>query len=93
MRKRYSKGENMIDVAGWVTAAAGAIGVMGGLLRVVLRQRAGLERERSARSAARMAGIVKITHRPHARVRVTERDRDGERIIEVGGQGDVEAAA
>jgi hypothetical protein len=91
----------MIDVAGWVAAAAGSAGVIastikvGGLLRIHLRQRARtrLEQERSARSAARMSGIASIAHHPHARVRVVERDGDGERMIEIGGHDDFEVAA
>jgi hypothetical protein len=83
----------MIDVAGWATAAAGAIGMAGGLLRLHLKQRERVERERSARSAARMSGIARIVHHPHARVRVVERDGDGERVIEIGGRHDAGAAA
>lgn len=82
----------MIDINDWVAAGAGLLGtavatVNGGhLLRTHLRNRVQvqLERERSTRSIARATGMAHLLHHPPARVRVVERDADGERLIEIG---------
>lgn len=82
----------MIDMNVWVAAGTGLLGAAvavlngGRLLRAHLRHRARvqLERERSVRSLARTSGLAQLLHHPHTRVRVVERDRDGERLIEIG---------
>jgi hypothetical protein len=92
----------MIDINAWAASGAGLLGAaaaavnVGALLRTHLRQRAlvQLERERSARSIARTAGVAQMLHHPQARVRVVEKDSDGERLIEIGGPaGSAELAA
>jgi hypothetical protein len=83
----------MIDINAWPAGGAGLLCATAAavnlsvLLRTHLRHRAlvRLERERSARSIARTAEVVRMLHHPHARVRVVERDSDGERLIEIGG--------
>jgi hypothetical protein len=82
----------MIDITAWVAAGAGLLGTaaaavkVDSLLRTYLRQRTyvQLERERSARSIVRAAGLTRILHQPRATVRMVERDVDGERLIEIG---------
>jgi hypothetical protein len=82
----------MMDFNAWVSAGAGLLGAglatvnVVGLLRMCLQQRARLqlERERSARSAARANGFAQMVNRSHASVRFVERDDDGERLIEIG---------
>lgn len=86
------EGTDMIDIDAWVVAGAGLLTTvataanLGRLLQATLRQRAKveLERERSARSIARTAGLTRMLRQPHATVRVVERDSDGERLIEIG---------
>ncbi|MCA2218434.1 hypothetical protein [Jidongwangia harbinensis] len=82
----------MIDINAWLAAGAGLVGAavtavnLGGLLRTHLRQRVRvqLERERSARCIARAAGMAELVNNPRARIRMVERDDDGERLIEIG---------
>ncbi|MFI7544215.1 hypothetical protein [Actinoplanes sp. NPDC049599] len=82
----------MIDMNEWVAAGAGLLGTAvaalngGRLLRTHLRHRTQvqLERERSTRSIARTTRLAQVFNHPHARVRVVERDGDGERLIEIG---------
>ncbi|MEU8233990.1 hypothetical protein AB0C12_30765 [Actinoplanes sp. NPDC048967] len=82
----------MIDMNEWVAAGTGLLGAAvtvlngGRLLGTHLRHRAQvkLERERSTRSLARTTGLTHLLNHPHARVRVVERDSDGERLIEIG---------
>jgi hypothetical protein len=82
----------MIDMNVWVAAGTGLLGVAvaalngGRLLRTYLRNRAQvqLERERSTRSLARTTGLAQLLNHPYAKVRVVERDSDGERVIEIG---------
>lgn len=91
----------MIDVDAWVAAGAGLLGTAAAainassLLRAYLRQRGQvqLERERSARSIARTAGLTRAVRQPHATVRMVERDSDGERLIEIGRPGRIEEEA
>ena len=80
----------MGEIAGWAATGAGLVMTaaasmnVGRLLRTYLRQRALvlLERERSARSAARTAGLVRLAD--YGPVRLLEQDSDGRRFIEVG---------
>jgi len=80
----------MIEIETWAAAGAGLLTAinLGGLLRVVVRQRARtrLERERSA-------ALVKIVRATPGKVRMVERDGDGHRIIDVDRRGDAEREA
>jgi hypothetical protein len=66
-------------------AVAGGLGVSG-LVRAWIRHRTRLhtERERSARTAARAAGLARLA-RGRGTVRIDERDQDGHRVVELRG--------
>jgi len=81
----------MIEIEAWAVAAgglfvtvAGAVN-LGGLLRARLRERARveLERERSARNLARIAGLAPLVRQSRATVRLVEQDDDGRRLVEI----------
>jgi hypothetical protein len=76
----------MIDMDGWVAAGAGLLAAAAGIWRTQLRQRTRvqMERERSARSIARSAELVRIVQLTQGAVRVVEQDRDGRRLVEIG---------
>ena len=86
----------MIDIYTWLAAGTGLLGAaaasinMGRLLRAQLRHRALVqqERERTTRSIARTTGLAHLFRHPPARIRIIERDDDGERLIEIGGPAD-----
>lgn len=69
------------------TAIVAGLGA-GGLIRTWMRYRAGLhlERERSARLAARVAGLAELAGRAGT-IRIDERDQDGHRVVEMHGPG------
>lgn len=64
---------------------AGGLG-FGGVVRAWIRHRTRLqlERERSARTAARAAGLARLARRPGT-VRIDEQDDDGHRVVELHG--------
>ncbi|MFI7601549.1 hypothetical protein [Actinoplanes sp. NPDC049681] len=66
-------------------AVGGGLGV-GGPVRAWIRHRTRLhlERERSARAAARAAGLARLA-RGQGSVRIDERDQDGHRVVELRG--------
>lgn len=78
----------MIDygLAALVLALAGTAA---GLARAYLahRTRLAIEREASARTAARMTGLIGLIGTRHEVVRFVEHDRDGDREVELGGFG------
>ena len=90
------EGTEMIDITAWAATGAGLLGAAlatlngRGLFRIYLRHRAQVQRERarSDRCAARVAGIADMLGHPQVRVRMVERDMDGERLIEIAGTAD-----
>ncbi|WP_433117974.1 hypothetical protein [Micromonospora sp. CA-246542] len=62
-------------------------GAVIGLVRAYLRHRTRLhaERELSARTAARAAGLITLVSGRHENITVDERDRDGHRVVELRG--------
>lgn len=90
----------MMDIGGWPLAGGGLLGVavaavhLGHFWRTYLayRMRLQVERERSARAKARTAGLVRIVGDGRVPVRMHERDWDGRRVIECGGDSHREAA-
>ncbi|BCJ56285.1 hypothetical protein Asp14428_77600 [Actinoplanes sp. NBRC 14428] len=70
-----------------VVTVVGGLGVSG-LTRawILHRTRLQLARERSARAAARAAGLTQLAGRPGS-VRIDERDEDGHRVVELHGPG------
>lgn len=53
---------------------------------VAHRTRLHEEREASTRTAARVSGMIRLAEANHHVVRITERDRDGHRDMELGGR-------
>ncbi|MDG4807970.1 hypothetical protein O7634_14535 [Micromonospora sp. WMMD1120] len=62
-------------------------GVVIGLVRAYLRHRTRIhaERELSARTAARAAGLITLVSGRHENIKIDERDRDGHRVVELRG--------
>ncbi|WP_238432571.1 hypothetical protein [Micromonospora tarensis] len=62
-------------------------GVAIGLVRAYLRHRTRVqaERELSARTATRAAGLISLVNGRHENIKVDERDRDGHRVVELRG--------
>lgn len=80
----------MNDITGWLSSSAGVatlvtLAYVTGLVRlhVHMRHRLQIERERSARSRARTAGLTEAMLGCRS-LRLVERDGDGERTIEIG---------
>ncbi|MFB9234905.1 hypothetical protein ACFFWC_05060 [Plantactinospora siamensis] len=71
---------------GVVASAVAVTGTAAGLLRAYLAYRTRLheEREASARNAARLTGLIRLAETDHDVVRIVERDRDGDREVELG---------
>ncbi|MDG9673179.1 hypothetical protein QCZ28_04065 [Micromonospora sp. DH14] len=63
------------------------VGAVIGLVRAYLRHRTRIhtERELSARTAARAAGLITLVSGRHETIKVDERDRDGHRVVELRG--------
>ncbi|MBM2618800.1 hypothetical protein JIG36_24890 [Actinoplanes sp. LDG1-06] len=70
---------------GAVTLALGLAGAATGLARTCIahRTRRLEQREMSARTAARMTGWAGLAGTHHEVVRISERDRDGQREVEL----------
>lgn len=66
-----------------ITLAAGL--ALTGLLRTYIghRTRLQVEREVSARTAARTTGLVRLAGTQHEAVSIDEQDRDGHRVVEL----------
>ena len=62
-------------------------GSLAGLVRAYIahRTRLQVEREASARTATRMAGLIGLSGTHHVSVRFAEKDRDGHRVVALGG--------
>jgi hypothetical protein len=90
----------MMDVGGWPLAGGGLLGAAVAAVHLVhmwrtylvYRMRLHVERERSARAKVRTAGLVRIVGDGQVPLRMQERDCDGRRIIEFGGNSHREAA-
>ncbi|MEV8504672.1 hypothetical protein AB0368_07570 [Actinoplanes sp. NPDC051475] len=75
-------------------AVGGGLGISGPVRAWIRhRTRVHLERERSARTAARAAGLARLA-RSRGTVRIDEQDQDGRRVVELHGPSrpDEEAA-
>jgi hypothetical protein len=87
-----AEGADVIEIEAWMAGAGGLLVTvagtvkLGGLLRLWLRHRTrvALERERSAREAARLAGLARLARQPRATLRLVETDGDGQRLVEIG---------
>jgi hypothetical protein len=66
-----------------VVSVGGGIG-LSGLVRAWIRHRTRVhvERERSARTAARAAGLARLARR-HETVLIDEKDQDGHRVVQM----------
>jgi len=73
---------------GLVTLVLAVAGTTAGLVRTYIAHRTRLceEREASTRAAARATGLVGLAEAGHDIVRIVERDRDGQREVELGGR-------
>ena len=73
------------ELLGGVAALIGGLGVSG-LVRAWIchRTRLQVERERSARTVARAAGLARISRRDGT-VLIDEKDQDGHRVVEMRG--------
>lgn len=72
---------------GVVALALGLAGAAAGLARTFITHRTRLreEQEASVRTAARMTGLIGLAAAHHKGLRILERDRDGHRVVELGG--------
>lgn len=80
----------MIDMIGWQTAGgmivAAVVIHVAFLTRAYIghRTRLAVERERSARARARATVLAQMVTAARFSVRMSERDHDGQRVLEVG---------
>jgi len=91
VRRRVEEGDTLIDLVGSVDTERGVtvamilagVAAVAGFLRSYLRHRTRLamEREVSARTRARAAGLIHLAGGAHTELTIIERDRDGDRRI------------
>ncbi|GAA2194974.1 hypothetical protein [Micromonospora lupini] len=76
---------------GALALALAVAGPVAGLVRAYLAYRTRLheEREASRRAATRMAGLTDLAEAGQHVVRIVERDRDGQREVDLDGHGRV----
>ncbi|WP_405430267.1 hypothetical protein [Micromonospora sp. NBC_00617] len=80
---------------GVLALALAVAGPVAGLVRAYLAYRTRLheEREASRRAATRMAGLTDLAEAGRHVVRIVERDRDGQREVDLDGCGGVRCAS